>query len=52
MHWAEHAVGLERVLTRIREFAELLHGERWWTPSPLLVQLVENGGSLRDIQNG
>jgi 3-hydroxyacyl-CoA dehydrogenase len=50
MHWAENAVGLETVLNRIREFAEL-HGERWWKPSPLLVNLVENGGSLRDIQN-
>jgi 3-hydroxyacyl-CoA dehydrogenase len=51
MHWGESAVGLETVLNRIREFAAV-HGERWWKPSPLLVQLVENGGSLSDIQNG
>ena len=51
MYWAEHSVGLDRVLDRIREFAEL-HGERYWRPSPLLERLVADGGSLRDIQNG
>jgi 3-hydroxyacyl-CoA dehydrogenase len=50
MYWAENGVGLERVLERIREFAEI-HGERWWTPSPLLERLVADGGSLREIQN-
>jgi len=50
MHWAENTIGLERILERIREFAKL-HGERWWTPSPLLVRLVAEGGSLRDIKN-
>ena len=51
MYWAENGVGLDRVLERIHEFAEI-HGERWWTPSPLLERLVADGGSLRDIQNG
>ena len=51
MYWAEHSVGLDRVLDRIREFADL-HGERYWQPSPLLERLVADGGSLRDIQNG
>jgi 3-hydroxyacyl-CoA dehydrogenase len=51
MYWAENAVGLDRILDRIREFAEL-HGERYWRPSPLLERLVADGGSLRDIQNG
>lgn len=51
MHWAENAVGLDKVLDRIREFAEL-HGEEYWRPSPLLERLVADGGSLRDIQNG
>ena len=51
MHWAENAVGLDKVLDRIREFAEL-HGEKYWRPSPLLERLVADGGSLRDIQNG
>jgi 3-hydroxyacyl-CoA dehydrogenase len=51
MYWGENAVGLDRVLDRIREFAEL-HGERYWRPSPLLERLVADGGSLRDIQNG
>ncbi|MBT8080079.1 MAG: enoyl-CoA hydratase/isomerase family protein [Gammaproteobacteria bacterium] len=50
MYWAENAVGLGRVLERIREFAEL-HGERWWRPSPLLERLVADGGTLRDITN-
>jgi 3-hydroxyacyl-CoA dehydrogenase len=49
MYWAEHAVGLKRVLDRIREFADL-HGERYWRPSPLLEQLVAEGGKLRDIR--
>jgi len=51
MYWAENAVGLDRVLERIREFAKL-HGEEYWRPSPLLERLVAEGGSLRDIQNG
>jgi 3-hydroxyacyl-CoA dehydrogenase len=50
MYWAENAIGLDKVLQRIREFADL-HGERWWTPSPLLERLVAQGGSLRDIKN-
>lgn len=50
MYWAENAVGLDRVLNRIREFAEI-HGEEHWRPSPLLERLVADGGSLRDIQN-
>ena len=50
MYWAENAVGLDKVLDRIREFAEL-YGERYWQPSPLLERLVADGGSLRDIQN-
>jgi 3-hydroxyacyl-CoA dehydrogenase len=51
MYWAENGVGLDRVLDRIREFADI-HGDRWWKPSPLLERLVADGGSLRDIQNG
>jgi len=51
MYWAENAIGLERVLDRIREFARL-YGERDWQPSPLLERLVAEGGSLRDIKNG
>jgi len=50
MHWAEHGVGLEKILDRIREFANI-HGDKYWQPSPLLEQLVADGGSLRDIQN-
>jgi len=51
MHWAEHDVGLDNVLAKIREFAEV-HGDKYWKPSPLLEQLVADGGSLSDIQNG
>lgn len=51
MHWAENSVGLERVLDRIREFADM-HGDEYWTPSPLLERLVADGGSLRDVKNG
>ncbi len=49
MYWAENAVGLTRVLDRIREFADR-HGERYWRPSPLLERLVAEGGKLRDIR--
>lgn len=51
MYWAEHAVGLDKVLARIREFAEV-HGGENWQPSPLLERLVAEGGSLADIENG
>ncbi|MEM7277914.1 MAG: 3-hydroxyacyl-CoA dehydrogenase NAD-binding domain-containing protein [Pseudomonadota bacterium] len=51
MHWAEHAVGLDKMLARIQEFADI-HGDRWWKPSPLLVKLVAEGGSLKDVTNG
>ncbi len=51
MYWAENAIGLDRVLDRIREFAEL-YGERYWQPSPLLERMVADGGSLQDIRNG
>ncbi|MEM7432158.1 MAG: 3-hydroxyacyl-CoA dehydrogenase NAD-binding domain-containing protein [Pseudomonadota bacterium] len=50
MHWAEHGVGLDKVLDKIKEFGEV-HGERWWKPSPLLERLVADSGSLSDIQN-
>ncbi|MGI9219609.1 MAG: 3-hydroxyacyl-CoA dehydrogenase NAD-binding domain-containing protein [Woeseiaceae bacterium] len=51
MYWGENAVGLEKILEKIREFAESYPDEKW-TPSPLLERLVAEGGSLQDIQNG
>jgi 3-hydroxyacyl-CoA dehydrogenase len=48
MFWAENEIGLATVLERINAFGEQ-HGSRWWTPSPLLVDLVKSGkgfGSL------
>ncbi len=51
MYWAEHEVGLDRVLSRIKEFAGI-HGAKHWKPSPLLEKLVSQGGKLKDIQNG
>ncbi|MBT6032046.1 MAG: 3-hydroxyacyl-CoA dehydrogenase [Kordiimonadaceae bacterium] len=36
LHYAEQ-VGLEKVLKRINEFADL-YGSKWWTPSKLLVE--------------
>ncbi len=47
MYWAENAIGLDKMLARIHEFAEV-HGDRWWQPSPLLEELVASGDSLRD----
>jgi len=42
-------VGLERVLARIREF-ESRFGSQYWTPAPLLVQLVGQGRTLNEWQ--
>jgi 3-hydroxyacyl-CoA dehydrogenase len=39
------AIGLPRVLGAIRRFAAA-HGERWWTPAPLLVTLAEQDSSF------
>jgi 3-hydroxyacyl-CoA dehydrogenase len=50
MYWAENTVGLDRILDRIRDFAQA-HGEKHWQPSPLLERLVADGASLRDVQN-
>ena len=38
LHYAEH-LGLDYILKRINKFAKV-HGNRWWTPSSLLVSLV------------
>jgi len=51
MYWGENAVGLEKILERIRMLAEI-HGADQWTASPLLERLVAEGGRLSDIQNG
>ena len=48
MYWAENDAGLEHVLNRIREFAEL-HGEQYWRASPLLERMVADGSSLSDV---
>ncbi len=39
------AIGLPKVLGAIRRFAAA-HGERWWTPAPLLVTLAERESSF------
>jgi 3-hydroxyacyl-CoA dehydrogenase len=41
------AVGLDRVLERIREFGERF-GKELWTPAPLLMELVEQKQTLAD----
>jgi len=46
MHYAD-VVGLPTVLRTIRAFADK-HGTDNWTPSPLLVRLVDEGTSLAD----
>jgi 3-hydroxyacyl-CoA dehydrogenase len=39
-------VGLDRVLRRVREFADNPHGDpAFWTPAPLLERLAESGSS-------
>jgi 3-hydroxyacyl-CoA dehydrogenase len=42
MFWAEHMVGLDRVVQRMREFANAV-GDRWWQPDPLLVDRAAPG---------
>ncbi len=39
MHYARH-LGLKKCLKKIEEFAEK-HGERWWSPSSLLIKLAK-----------
>ena len=40
--------GLKDVLDRLNELASE-HGPQYWTPAPLLVRLVEDGRSFRDL---
>jgi 3-hydroxyacyl-CoA dehydrogenase len=47
MFWAD-SVGLDKVLTTIRRFADEL-GPQYWTPAPLLVSLVEAGKKFADL---
>ncbi len=46
-------LGLDKVLGSIRANTERF-GDRWWTPSNLLVRLAENGGRLsaHEINSG
>ena len=46
MHYAD-TLGLDRVLADIRSFGA--EDEDFWKPSPLLVDLVDNGGSFGDL---
>ena len=46
LHYAD-AVGLDKVLARIREFRERFGTENW-TPAPLLEQLVDENSTLAD----
>ena len=46
MHYAD-AMGLDVVLEKIRGFVET-HGDRWWKPAPLLIELAEAGKSFAD----
>ncbi|WP_421786573.1 3-hydroxyacyl-CoA dehydrogenase NAD-binding domain-containing protein [Hyphobacterium sp.] len=44
-------LGLDHVLERIRLYRDT-HGEKWWTPAPLIAQLASNGGTFRDWKKG
>jgi len=44
------SVGLAAVLDRIRQFRDL-HGPRYWTPAPLLEQLVTEGVRFADLED-
>lgn len=44
-------LGLDHLLERIRHYRDT-HGEKWWTPAPLLAQLASNGGTLGGWKRG
>jgi len=46
MKWAD-MVGLDKILADIREFAK--EDALFWTPSPLLVELVEKGENFESL---
>ncbi|MGG7567347.1 3-hydroxyacyl-CoA dehydrogenase NAD-binding domain-containing protein [Rhodovulum sp. DZ06] len=48
MHYADE-VGLDKILADIREFEK--EDSHFWTPAPLLVQLVEEGKKFADLNN-
>ena len=45
MHYA-NSLGLDKVLEKIRHYHQLT-GDDFWTPSPYLVALAENGGQFQ-----
>jgi 3-hydroxyacyl-CoA dehydrogenase len=49
MYYAD-SIDLEIVLQKIGDFREK-HGEQYWTPAPLLEQLVKEGKSFSDLNN-
>jgi len=50
MFWSENEVGLKAVLDGVRGYAKQC-GERWWTPSPLLEQLVAESRGFASVSN-
>jgi 3-hydroxyacyl-CoA dehydrogenase len=46
MHWAEHAVGLPKLLAGLREYHRRFPRSPWLEPAPLLEQLVRKGHGL------
>jgi len=46
MKWAD-MVGLDKILADIREFAK--EDALFWTPSPLLVELVDKGENFESL---
>lgn len=48
--WYADVVGLEYVLSRVKEFEDA-HGANW-KPAPLLEQLASEGRMFADLDNG
>jgi 3-hydroxyacyl-CoA dehydrogenase len=44
-------IGLSRVLARVEEFRGM-HGDDWWAPAPLLVQLASQGTTFASLGRG
>jgi hypothetical protein len=48
MFWAEHDQGFANVYTALKELSEKFPGQPYFVPSPLLIQVVESGASLKE----
>lgn len=48
MFWAENERGLANVYVSLKALSDKYPGQPYFKPSPLLVQVVESGASLKE----